>query len=239
MCSKRVISEEVFLEIFNLYDEGYGSMKQCINALGYSFDRSYIFNKYHVFKNYGKEALRPQKEHGRYSVTLKLRVVRDYLNGEGSLRDLAIKYQIKSFDTIRTWINKYTNGEELTSYNPKPEVYKMKNNKITYEDRVKITQECIAKGLNYKEIADKYQINYNQIYRWVKKYQKHGEAGLIDGRGKGKPVQAMTQEEELKAQLKALQERNKYLEMENDVLKKQEEIERMLIIQELDKKHRT
>jgi len=146
MSKKRMISEEVFLKIFKLYDQGYGSMKQCIRELGYSFDRSYIFSKYHAYKKHVVGVLRPQKKYNRYPASLKVNVVHDYLNSEGSLRDLAIKYQIKSFDTIRIWINKYTNGEELKTYNLKPEVYKMSKDKVTYEDRVKITKECIDNG---------------------------------------------------------------------------------------------
>jgi len=239
MGSKKTISVKQFLEIFQLYDSGHGTMKECIKIAGYSFDRSYIFSKYHTYKIHGIQALEPQKRPRYYSESFKLKVVKAYLNGEGSYRSLALKYNIKSFDTIRKWVNRYTDGKALKVYFPKLEVYKMDIKKMTQEDRVKIAKECIRIDLNYKETAEKYGLSYHQEYRWVKEYEKHGEAGLIDGRGKGRPSQAMTTEEKLKAQIKALEERNKYLEMEIDVLKKLEEIERRSVIQELDKKHRT
>ncbi len=74
---------------------------------------------------------------------------------------------------------------------------------------------------------------------WVKKYNLHGYDGLKDGRGKGKPQSVLTPEEALKAEIKILKEKNKFLQMENDVLKKEEEIERKLMKQASDKKHHT
>ena len=73
------------------------------------------------------------------------------------------------------------------------------------------------------------------MYSWVKKYEKFGSAGLIDGRGKGKPTQVLTEEEQALAEMKALEERIKYLEMENKILKKLKEKERELINRHLDK----
>ena len=45
-----------------------------------------------------------------------------YFAGEGSLVDIAIKYEIPSYSTVRSWIKKYNNLEELKDYDPKPEV---------------------------------------------------------------------------------------------------------------------
>lgn len=49
----------------------------------------------------------------------------------------------------------------------------------------------------------------------------------------------MTDEEVLKTEIKVLKERNKYLQMENEVLKKEKIIERELMNQKSDNKHRT
>src|SRR5699024_1708566 len=105
-------------------------------------------------------------------------------------------------------------------------------------------------GQSYKTTANHFNINYSQVYNWVKKYNLHGYDGLKDGRGKGKPQSVLTPEEALKAEIKILKEKNKFLQMENDVLKKEEEIEkdvikkekkreRKMMKQASDKKHHT
>lgn len=93
--------------------------------------------------------------------------------------------------------------------------------------------------MNYKDAAEKFEVKYSQVYNWVQKYKKHGSDGLVDSRGKGKPKQIMTPEEVSKAHIKALEEHNNYLEMENEVLKKEDQIERQLMNQESGKKPRT
>lgn len=45
-------------------------------------------------------------------------VVDAYLNGEGSLDDLAIKYNISSNSTIIKWIKDYNSHMELKDYIP-------------------------------------------------------------------------------------------------------------------------
>ena len=70
-------------------------------------------------------------------------------------------------------------------------------------------------------------VSYQQIYSWVRKFEKDGSNGLLDRRGKGlasKPN--LTPEEELRLKIKQQEERIKYLEMENGLLKKLEEIKR-------------
>lgn len=65
------------------------------------------------------------------------------------------------------------------------------------------------------------------MYSWVRKFEKEGAQGLVDRRGKGlesKPN--LTEAEELQLKIKQLEERNRYLEMENGLLKKLEEIKR-------------
>lgn len=38
-------------------------------------------------------------------------------------------------------------------------------------------------GRNYKDTTEKYNVSYNQVYTWVKKYTTDGEAVLTDRRG--------------------------------------------------------
>ena len=73
---------------------------------------------------------------------------------------------------------------------------------------------------------DLYKVSYNQIYSWVRKYEKNGPDGLADLRGKRKKEAAMTEVEKLRAQLKLKEAENLRLQMENDLLKKLEALER-------------
>ncbi|MBM7631021.1 helix-turn-helix domain-containing protein [Geomicrobium sediminis] len=57
----------------------------------------------------------------------------------------------------------------------------MNARKTTLKERIKITEECIREGLNYKETAEKYQVKYNQVYQWMKKHKEHGPDALMDG----------------------------------------------------------
>jgi len=101
-----------------------------------------------------------------------------------------------------------------------------KSRKTTYEERVEIVKYCLEHEQNYKETAIKYGVNYAQVYSWVKKYKQDDEAGLLDRRGKNKLESEMTDEEKLRYQIKKLEAKTAYLEMENKALKKLEEIER-------------
>lgn len=111
--------------------------------------------------------------------------------------------------------------------------------KTTHEEKIKIVQDCLANNLSYKETAEKYQVSYNNVYSWVKKYKNHGPDGLVDGRGRGKPNSVQTEEDRIRAENAALRARNEYLETENTALKKLEEVERELILRKRGMKRNT
>ena len=99
--------------------------------------------------------------------------------------------------------------------------------KTTLQERIEIAQYAIAHDLDYHGAAEKYQVSYQQVYGWVRKYQADGEKALHDRRGKSlasKPD--LTEVEKLKLRIKELDHRNQYLETENGLLKKLKEIER-------------
>ena len=97
----------------------------------------------------------------------------------------------------------------------------------TQEERIQIARECIASGKNYGEMAIKYNVSYQQVRTWTLRFEELGEAGLEDRRGKRKKDQTPRTELE-KAQIEIEQLKHKlYLaEMERDLLKKLNEIER-------------
>ena len=97
----------------------------------------------------------------------------------------------------------------------------------TKEERIEIAKECLASGKNYGEMALKYKVSYQQVRTWTLRFEELGEEGLEDRRGKRKKDQTPRTELE-KAQIEIAQLKHKlYMaEMERDLLKKLDEIER-------------
>lgn len=97
----------------------------------------------------------------------------------------------------------------------------------TQEERIAIVKECLENGSNYGETAIKYNVSYQQVYTWVKKFKELGKAGLEDRRGKKTAAQEpRTELEELKIKMARLEHENYMLRMERDLLKKLDELER-------------
>lgn len=97
----------------------------------------------------------------------------------------------------------------------------------TREERLQIVRECIAAEKNYGVIALKYKVSYQQVRTWTLRFEELGETGLEDRRGKRKKNQIPRTELE-KAQIEIEQLKHKlYLaEVERDLLKKLDEVER-------------
>ena len=97
----------------------------------------------------------------------------------------------------------------------------------TIEERVQIAKDCIANGDNYGETARKYNVSYQKVYQWTKKFKEMGAAGLEDRRGKRlKDQTPRTREEELEIEVAKLKHELYMTQMERDLLKKLDEIER-------------
>ena len=101
-----------------------------------------------------------------------------------------------------------------------------KGRTTTYDERVEIVKYCIEHQHNYAEAAQKFQVSYQQVYSWTNKYLNHGVSTLQDRRGKRKPEDEMSEVEKLRAQNKLLEAENRRKQMEIDLLKKLDEIER-------------
>ena len=97
----------------------------------------------------------------------------------------------------------------------------------TVEERIQIARDCIASGENYGETALKFNVSYQQVYQWVKKFKEKGAAGLEDRRGKRKKDQMpRTELEAAQIEIERLKHKLYMAEMERDLLKKMDEIER-------------
>ena len=63
-----------------------------------------------------------------------------------------------------------------------------KGRKTTQEERAQIVAFCIEHGKDYALTMETYQVSYQQVYSWVRKYEASGVDGLVDRRGKLKNV---------------------------------------------------
>ena len=191
-------------------------------------------NKY---ETNGEDAFNHKSSNKRYSKSLKIAAIEEYNNGEGSAEQIANKYGISASEVLRRWVVKYNSDIEIKDYDPKPEVYMAKSRKTTVKERIEIVKYCLARDKNYKEAAIQHGVNYAQVYAWTKKYIEYGEEGLNDKRGRKKAEIELTEVEKLKLENRKLLARNKYLEMESEVLKKLEEIESEMVRERFNKRN--
>lgn len=181
-----------------------------------------------LYETEGAVAFLPKERNRVYSSELKMSAVKEYLAGRGSIEDLCKKYRIRSGSQLRNWINMYNAHGDFNSKKQAGGGSCMKQGRqTTQEERIQIARECIASGKNYVGIASKYKVSYQQARTWTLRYEELGKSGLEDRRGKRKKDQVPRTELE-KAQIEIEQLKHKlYLaEMERDLLKKLDEIER-------------
>ena len=130
------------------------------------------------------------------------------------------KYRISGTLSLKTWIEAY-NEHKLTDLVSEGGDLMGKRQQSVKEERVRIVQECIASGCDYNKIAKKYNMSYQTLYTWVKKFKEMGEVGLEDYRGKPIRLQTpRTEEERLRQENARLLEEKKDLIAEIALLKK-------------------
>jgi len=179
-----------------------------------------------LYKARGVEGLMPSSTKRKYTPELKVMAAKDYLNGMGSMDNLCAKYDITDRKMLRQWIKWYNGHGEFKQPNSGGAIYMSKGRNTTLEERIEIVSHCISNNLDYGKTIEVYGISYQQVYGWVRKYESDGPDGLVDRRGKRKDATSMTEVEKLRAQLKLKDAENLRLQMENDLLKKLEEVER-------------
>ena len=161
----------------------------------------------------------------KYSPEVKVQVVEEYKAGKGSLRSICKKYGIKDHKTLREWISCY-NGQKIfrKRSSARGEIYMTKGRKTTQEERAQIVAFCIEHGKDYALTMEAYQVSYQQVYSWVRKYEASGVNGLVDRRGKSKPVDELSEIDRLRQENRMLQAMLKDKEMEIALLKKLREL---------------
>ena len=224
MGRKSTISDHHKIEAVTSYLNGKVSMLSLCNKL--QVHKS-SFQKWVIrYKSEGEDGLKHSCKNTSYTAKAKINIVKEYLDGLGSLNDLCIKHHISSNTVLWNWIKKYNGHENIKSSGAGGKSIMTKGRKTSYNERIEIIKYCIENNNDYNKTVEKYKVSYPQIYTWMKKYKQFGIEGLVDRRGKPKPEELMTEDEKLKAQNKLLEAQNRRLQMENALLKKIQEIER-------------
>ena len=212
MGRKNKYSKETKIKVINEYITGIKSLSDISKNIECS-EKS-VRNWVMMYKEYGADIFDNKPHNKSYTKEFKEKVVKEYLAGEGSLRDIQLKYK---------------DGIMLTDYKPMSEVYTMKSRKVSYEERIEVVNYCITNNYDYKDTADKYNVPYSQVYTWVKKVKENGYESLKLQKKGPKPkylVEPQTNEELLQLEIERLRREKERLELEVEVLKKKHRLQK-------------
>ncbi|MEI7563620.1 MAG: helix-turn-helix domain-containing protein [bacterium] len=227
MSRKNKYSYEEKLRACEDYFYGRRSASQIATDFGLKELTGGIKTWFQLYKTQGSDALLPKSKNSSYSSEFKIKTVEEYINGNGSLREISARYGISGESTLHKWFLQYNSDMKLSDYNPKPEVYMAEaRRKTTIEERKEIVEYCINNNRDYKGTAEKYDVSYSQVYSWVKKYNDTGEEGLTDKRGRHKLDEELDELEKLRRENKRLKHQLEERDMTVELLKKVKEIER-------------
>ncbi|WP_423801270.1 transposase [Neobacillus sp. SAB-20_R2A] len=150
----------------------------------YNIPKSTLYkwkNKYELYCIDGLEEAHGWKE---YSVELRLSAIQDYLSGNYSKIDICKNYKVSS-GALDVWIKNYNDHKETRITNRRNSLM-IHSRKLSFEEKVEAVHFCIKNGHDYSAVMEKYQISYQQIYSWTKKYEAGGPESLRDHRGRKK-----------------------------------------------------
>jgi transposase-like protein len=192
----------------------------------YGVSNQGLYDWVRLYQTRGPEGLHETKKWRKYAPETKVRAVEEYLSGTLSLREVCAKYDVTRHNSLLKWIKQYNGHKDFKQPNAGGAVYMAKGRETTLEERIEMVSHCIAGNKDYGATTERFGVSYQQIYCWVRKYERGGPDGLVDRRGKRKGEASMNEVDRLRAQLKLKEAENQRLQMENELLKKLEEVER-------------
>jgi transposase-like protein len=156
----------------------------------------------------------------KYSWEFKLGCVNKYKNGEHINTSGSPGFHHNFMNHVRDWVATYDElGVDGLKHSP--------NNKDwTPEKRFELVAKVLA-GNSITMVARNAHVNSGLLYQWVRRYNEKGMDGLRCK--KGRPTKRIVMKKKTRKtklsisereELKLLRERNEYLEMENEYLKK-------------------
>ena len=156
----------------------------------------------------------------KYSWEFKLECVNKYKNGEHINISGSPGFHHSFMNYVRDWVATYDElGVDGLKHSPT-------NKNWTPEKRFELVAKVLG-GNSIQSVAKNAHIDSGQLYQWVRRYNEKGMEGLQCK--KGRPTKQLVMKKKTKKtklsiseqeELKLLKERNEYLEMENEYLKK-------------------
>lgn len=195
MGRKSKVSSEIKVKVVQEYLAGLKTMSQITYELDINY--STIQEWVRKYKLFGIKGLLTERINTKYSDEIKARAINDFRNANGSLRDICIRYNISFHSILRKWIKQNTCDTINSSYSVKGAATMNKGRKTTYEERMEIVAFCIANADDYKLAADKFNVSYQQVYSWIKKYRENGYSALVDRRGQHKTLDELDESENI------------------------------------------
>jgi len=172
----------------------YLSGEMSVNELvkRYRFHHNTLYTWVQQYNARGVMGLSPTSKYRKYAPALKLRAVEEYLAGGSSLRSICAKYDISKVSVLQRWIDAYNDHGDCKQSRSRGAIYMAKGRKTTLDERIEIVSLCIIENKNYCKIVEQFNVSYQQIYSWVRRYKNDGADGLADRRGKRKTKSDMT-----------------------------------------------
>ncbi len=178
-------SAEEKISIIQKYLSGKFSLGEAARMAG--VDDSSIRDWIRLYRQEGSPGLLNTGKNRSYTPEVKRNAVEAYLSGKDSIRSVCEEFKIRSTTQLKTWIKMYNSGKNFKNMSGGSRM--KKSRKTTQEERIQIAKECIESNYDYGEKAKKYDVGYQQVYTWVKKFTELGNAGLQDRRGQRKDQQ--------------------------------------------------
>lgn len=176
------------------------------------------------FLRAGLAGVRRPGHNQRYSRELKIAACKDYLAGTLSNKEILAKYQIRNISQLHQWIIRYNSNKFKVTNQTGKRVRKM-GRKVSFDEKKQIVQWLLDHDHNYQAAADKYNVSYQRVYSWVRKYQKNQDwQALKDNRGRNKGKAPTTELERLRKRVRELEARDREKEVQIAFAKKLIEI---------------
>ncbi|MCH5465800.1 helix-turn-helix domain-containing protein [Levilactobacillus tujiorum] len=193
-------------------------------ARSHGLDKEAIKRWQALYKRDGIKGLKESRKCRRYSEVFKLQVVYAFLNGEGSQREIAIKYGLRSSTQVNYWVSKYNRDKTVTATPSRKQVPKM-GRKTTLEERIKIVKYITEQKHSYQEAAERYDVSYQQTRLWVLKAKEGGYEALKDRRGQRKSQRELTDLDKANQRIKQLERELADKELLEEFVKKFQELQ--------------
>lgn len=181
-------------------------LKETVNSASrrYSVDSTTIRTWQDKYKRGGISELSETKHNNHYSKVFKFEVVTAYLNGEGTLQELAIKFGLRNKAQIQNWLSLYNGNKTLTASPFRKKIPNMRR-KTTLEERINIVEYVTVGKHKYTEAAERFQVTYQQVRLWVLKAKENGYEALVDNRGHRKPERELSELDKANLKIKQLE----------------------------------